>query len=194
MVHVAVIGCGYWGKNLVRNFSQLGALAMVCDTAPAGQAMAKELAPQATIATQFQEVLDSEIPAVVIATPAETHYPLAKQALALGKDVFVEKPLALTYEQGAELVQLAEERRSILMVGHVLEYHPAVVRLLELVRAGELGKVQYVYSNRLSLGKVRREENILWSFAPHDVAVILRLMNSLPFQVIACGGSYVQPN
>jgi predicted dehydrogenase len=102
--------------------------------------------------------------------------------------------LALTYEQGGELVQLAEKQKRILMVGHVLEYHPAIVRLSELVRDGELGKVRYIYSNRLSLGKIRREENILWSFAPHDVAVILRLMGSLPFQVVACGGSYVQPN
>jgi predicted dehydrogenase len=114
--------------------------------------------------------------------------------LEAGKDVLVEKPLALTYEQGAHLVRLAEDNARVLMVGHVLEYHPAIRRLLELVHAGELGKVQYIYSNRLSLGKIRREENILWSFAPHDVAVILRLMGSLPFQVIACGGSYLQPN
>jgi predicted dehydrogenase len=102
--------------------------------------------------------------------------------------------MALTYEQGKHLVRLAVERDRILMVGHVLEYHPAVVRLIELVRSGELGKVHYIYSNRLSLGKVRREENILWSFAPHDIAVILRLMGAMPFQIIACGGSYVQPN
>src|SRR4029079_741642 len=104
------------------------------------------------------------------------------------------KPLALLAEQGAELTRLAAAEGRILMVGHVLEYHPAIVRLLELVRAGVLGKVHYIYSNRLSLGKVRREENILWSFAPHDVAVILRLMGRLPFEVVACGGSYLQPN
>jgi len=139
--------------------------------------------------------------AVVIATPAESHYDLALRALGAGKDVFVEKPLALTYGQGQRLVQSAGERGRILMVGHVLEYHPAILRLRELVRSRELGKVHYIYSNRLSLGKVRREENILWSFAPHDIAVILRLIDettpagdSLPFQVVACGGSYVQPN
>jgi predicted dehydrogenase len=114
--------------------------------------------------------------------------------LLANKDVFVEKPLALTYEQGAYLVELAEQRQCILMVGHVLEYHPAVTRLQELVRSGILGKIRYIYSNRLSLGKIRREENILWSFAPHDIAVILRVMGSMPFQVVACGGSYVQPN
>ncbi|MBN1995619.1 MAG: Gfo/Idh/MocA family oxidoreductase [Anaerolineae bacterium] len=191
---VAVIGCGYWGKNLVRNFNQLGALDMVCDTTPAGRATATELAPQATIVAEVQEALATKTAGVVIATPAETHYHLVKQALMAGKDVFVEKPLALTYEHGIELVRLAEERRRILMVGHVLEYHPGVKKLMELVSQGALGKVRYIYSNRLSLGKIRREENILWSFAPHDVAVILRLMGSLPFQVIACGGSYVQPN
>jgi predicted dehydrogenase len=100
----------------------------------------------------------------------------------------------LTYEQGSDLVRLARQRQRILMVGHVLEYHPAIVQLRQMIEQGELGKVRYIYSNRLSLGKVRREENILWSFAPHDVAVILRLMGGLPFQVIACGGSYVQPN
>ena len=193
--NVAVIGCGYWGKNLIRNFDALEALAMVCDATVAGRGLAAEIAPQVEVVSSIDRVLAaSEVAGVVIATPAETHYELAGQALEAGKDVFVEKPLALTYEQGAHLVKLAEEKALLLMVGHVLEYHPAVQRLLELVEAGELGRVQYIYSNRLSLGKIRREENILWSFAPHDVAVILRLMRSLPFQVIACGGSYLQPN
>lgn len=193
-VSVAVVGCGHWGKNLVRNFNQLNALGMVCDTTPTGRATAAKLAPQTTIVADVQQVVEAEVGGVVIATPAETHYDLTRQALAAGKDVFVEKPLALTYEQGAHLVQLAEEYGRILMVGHVLEYHPAVKQLLALVQQDKLGKVRYIYSNRLSLGKIRREENILWSFAPHDVAVILRLMGNLPFQVIACGGSYVQPN
>ena len=191
---VAVIGCGYWGRNLVRNFQQLGALALVCDATTAGRATAAQLAPATPIVADVQEVWQADVPAVVIATPAETHFDLVRQALLAGKDVLVEKPLALTYRQGAELVQLAARQARILMVGHVLEYHPAIVRLQELVRSGALGKVRYVYSNRLSLGKVRREENILWSFAPHDVAVILRLLGELPFQVVACGGNYVQPN
>jgi predicted dehydrogenase len=191
---VAVIGCGYWGKNLVRNFNQLNALAMVCDATPTGRMTAESLAPEVPIVSEIDEALTSDVSGVVIATPAESHHLLVAQALAAGKDVFVEKPLALTYEQGAQLVQMAEASKRILMVGHVLEYHPAIVRLLELVRAGELGKVHYIYSNRLSLGKIRREENILWSFAPHDVAVILRLIGNLPFEVVACGGNYVQPN
>jgi predicted dehydrogenase len=191
---VAVIGCGYWGKNLVRNFAQLGSLALVCDATPEGRETARQIAPKVAVVACVQEVFETGVRGVVIATPAETHFDLSTQALEAGKDVMVEKPLALTYEQGARLVRLAEEGDRILMVGHVLEYHPAVVRLHELVQAGELGKVQYIYSNRLSLGKVRREENILWSFAPHDVAVILRLMGSIPLQVVACGGSYLQPN
>lgn len=192
---LAVIGCGYWGKNLIRNFDALGVLAVVCETTPAGRTLAAEIAPSVEVVDSVERVLATpQISGIVIATPAETHYELARQALDAGKDVLVEKPLALTYEQGAHLVQLADGAGRVLMVGHVLEYHPAVRRLLELMRADELGKVQYIYSNRLSLGKIRREENILWSFAPHDVAVILRLMGSLPFQVIACGGSYLQPN
>lgn len=191
---VGVIGCGYWGKNLVRNFQQLGSLGVVCDATDPGRQLARELAPNAEVVSEIGAVLDSDVSGIVVATPAETHYALVKRALEAGKDVFVEKPLALTYDQGAELVELASREGRILMVGHVLEYHPAIVKLLSLVRSGELGKIQYIYSHRLSLGKIRREENILWSFAPHDVAIILRLIDALPFQVVACGGAYVQPN
>ncbi len=191
---VAVVGCGYWGRNLVRNFNQLDALALICEPTPAGAETARSLAPEVPVVTRFEDVLDSEASAVVIATPAETHFDLAKQALEAGKDVFVEKPLALTAYHGSNLLRLADDSRRILMVGHVLEYHPGVLKLRELVAGGELGKVQYIYSNRLSFGKIRREENILWSFAPHDVAVILRLMGSMPFQVNACGGSYLHAN
>jgi predicted dehydrogenase len=193
-MRVAVVGCGYWGKNLVRNFAALGALGVVCDATEAGRARARELAPEAEIVDAFDAALASDVDGVVLATPAGTHAELARRALEAGKDVFAEKPLALRYAEGSELVRLAERNGRILMVGHVLEYHPAVVELTRLVRAGELGRVHYIYSNRLSLGKVRREENILWSFAPHDVAVILRLMGELPFQVSATGGSYLQPN
>ncbi len=191
---VAVIGCGYWGKNLVRNFNQLGALAMVVDATEAGRAKARELAPDVPIAEDIEAALTSDVQGVVVATPAETHYALVKRALQANKDVFVEKPMALTYEQGRELVLLARARERILLVGHVLEYHPAIIKLLDMIASGDLGKVRYIYSNRLSLGKIRREENILWSFAPHDIAVILRLTGGMPFQVSATGGAYVQPN
>ena len=191
---VAVVGCGYWGKNLVRNFYQLGALSLVVDETEEGRRRSQSIAPDIRVIDSFEDALQSDAPGMVIATPAVTHYDLARKALLADKDVFVEKPMALTYEQGRELVLLARTRNRILMVGHVLEYHPAIIKLIELVRKGELGQVRYIYSNRLSLGKIRREENILWSFAPHDIAIILRLTEGMPFQVTAVGGTYVQPN
>ena len=189
---IAVIGCGYWGKNLVRNFRQLGVLASVCDVTEGGRSLATQLAPEVKVSASIESVLVSDVQGVVIATPATTHYDIAKQALSAGKDVFVEKPLALTLEQASELVELASVQKKILMVGHVLEYHPAIHRLRSLVRSGELGQLRYVYTNRLSLGKIRHEENVLWSFAPHDIAVLLSLFGALPVQVSAQGGCYVQ--
>lgn len=191
---VAVIGCGYWGKNLVRNFREIGSLVQVCDLSEEGRSRARRIAPEVDVTGELDDVLDGPAAAVVIATPAPTHHAIAMRALEAGKDVLVEKPLALRYEEGVELLERASERERILMVGHVLEYHPAVVRLKKLIDDGELGDVHYVYSNRLNLGKIRREENILWSFAPHDIAVMLSLVGEIPFQVSATGGSYVQPN
>ena len=191
---VAVIGCGYWGQNLVRNFRELEKLAAVCDAGEEGRRRARQLAPSVEVIADVEEVLASDVQGIVVATPAETHYALARRALMANKDVFVEKPLALDYREAEALVRIAREKQRILMVGHVLEYHPGIRMLLQLVESGELGEIRYIYSNRLSLGKIRREENILWSFAPHDIAVILRLAGNLPFQVTASGGSYVQPN
>ena len=191
---IAVVGCGYWGKNLVRNFAELGVLTTVCDVTESGRNVAHGIGSGYAVTSDYSSVLSSDVKGVVIATPAETHYRLAMSALAAGKDVFVEKPLALTYAEGLDLMRAANRLNRILMVGHVLEYHPAVQLLVRLVRDGTLGKVNYVYSNRLSLGKIRREENALWSFAPHDVAVILRIFGSLPLQVTATGGAYLQPN
>lgn len=188
---VGVIGCGYWGKNLVRNFYELGALGLVCESLPSNQEVTRRVAPGVPITESLHELLSSDVDGVVIATPAATHYELGSKALAAGKDVFVEKPLALTLAEGRDLAEQAQDGQ-ILMVGHILEYHPACVGLVELVRAGELGDVCYIYSNRLSLGKVRREENILWSFAPHDVAMMNRIVGSLPDSVSAFGGAYVQ--
>ncbi len=196
-VNVALVGLGYWGPKLARNLRGLTGcqLRAICDVRPELLQSFRENDPDVSLVTDYASVLaDRNVHAVVIATPAETHFALAQRALLAGKDVFVEKPLSLTYPDGLRLVRMAEEHGRILMVGHVLEYHPAIVQLVQMVRRNELGKVRYIYSNRVSLGRVRREENILWSFAPHDVAVILRLMNGAPFQVSACGGSYLQPN
>jgi predicted dehydrogenase/acetyltransferase-like isoleucine patch superfamily enzyme len=187
---VAVIGCGYWGQNLVRNFAELGALVAVCDLDPtrADEFAARHRVP----ARSLTEILtDPAIANVVVATPAETHAAVAREALQAGKNVFVEKPLALAVADAEGLVSLAAERGRVLMVGHVLQYHPAFLKLQALVGEGGLGRLQYIYSNRLSLGRFRREENILWSFAPHDISMILALVGGMPESVEATGSSYL---
>ncbi len=194
--NIAVIGCGHWGKNLVRNFAEIGTLHTICD---ADSKVLKQFAsryPQANTESEYHQVLrNEEIKGAVISTPVRLHYSMAKEALLAGKDTFVEKPLALRVEEGRELVELAEEKGRILMVGHLLEYHPAVQKLKELVDKGELGKIQYIYSNRLNLGKFRTEENILWSFAPHDISVILLLLGEeMPYEISANGGYYLHQN
>ncbi len=189
---VAVIGSGYWGKNLVRNFHDLRALAAICDSNDETLQQFAQQYPGCRTFRSFGEVLrDESIQAVAIATPAETHANLVREALLAGKDVCVEKPLCLSVETGESLVKLAEERGRILMVGHLLWYHPAVLKLKALLDNGELGRIQYIYSNRLNLGKIRREENILWSFAPHDISVILGLLEEMPDAVHAQGGNYL---
>ncbi|PYP89626.1 MAG: oxidoreductase [Blastocatellia bacterium AA13] len=195
MPRIAVVGAGYWGINHVRNFSELGALEVVCDPREASQAQISQRFPSTRIEADFDKLLtDQAVHGVVIATPAETHYRMARAALEAGKDVLVEKPLTLDISDGEALVNLAEKRKAILMVGHLLEYHPGVIRLRELIASGELGELRYIYSTRLNLGKVRREENILWSFAPHDIAIILRLVGAWPSSVSASGGTYLQAN
>ena len=192
---IAVVGAGYWGENLIRVFHQLGVLYRICDSQP--ERLEKLGAKYLDVKTEGSLdaiANDSEIDGVVIATPAETHFGLAKRLLEAGKDVFVEKPMVLHCEEAEQLMDTAERHKRILMGGHLLEYHPAVTRLQELIEAGELGRLEYIYSNRLNLGKVRREENALWSFAPHDISVILLLTKQLPIQVTATGGAYLQPN
>lgn len=192
---VAVIGAGYWGKNLVRNFHDLHALSALCENDGARRQELSEQYPSVRMLADYRDAFrDSQIQAVAISTPAETHGDLVREALLAGKDVFVEKPLCLSVRTGDELVKLAREKGRILMVGHLLWYHPAVLKLKELIDKGELGRIQYVYSNRLNLGKIRREENILWSFAPHDISVILGLLNETPDSVRAQGGNYLHQN
>jgi UDP-2-acetamido-3-amino-2,3-dideoxy-glucuronate N-acetyltransferase len=189
---VAVIGSGYWGKNLVRNFYDLGALGAVCDGDPLVEANLRARYPEVRFVREYARVLqDEEIEAVVLATPASMHAAMARQALEAGKDVFVEKPLALDAGAGGTLVELARRLGRVLMVGHILQYHPAVRKLKALVAAGELGRIEYIYSNRLNMGKIRAEENILWSFAPHDISVLLSLLGEEPLSVICEGGSYL---
>lgn len=190
--NVAVVGTGYWGKNLVRNYAAMGCLRLVCDSNPQILQNFLQEYPGIEVTSAFIEVLHcSDVEAVVIASPSETHFTLAKEALTAGKHVYVEKPLALDPIQAQELVDLAESCNRILMVGHLLQYHPAFVCLKELVKGGELGRINYIYSHRLNLGKIRREENSLWSFAPHDISMILALANEMPDAVFATGGSYL---
>jgi predicted dehydrogenase/acetyltransferase-like isoleucine patch superfamily enzyme len=187
---VAVVGCGYWGKNIVRNFAELGALVAVSDTdEKLGQRLAAE--HRAAFSKWHAILKDPAIRGVAIAAPAVAHYALAREALAAGKDVFIEKPLALELSQAEELCHMAESAGRVMMVGHLLQYHPVFLKLLELVRGGGLGRLQYIYSNRLNLGKIRREENILWSFAPHDISMILALVGQEPTEIRAIGASYL---
>lgn len=190
---LGVIGCGYWGQNLVRNFNALGVLRSVAEADDARRADFSKRYPRVSFVDDESAVIaDPAVAAVAVATPAETHARVVRQALEAGKDVFVEKPLALTEKEGQDLVILAREKGRLLMVGHLLWYHPAVLRLKELVKSGDLGKIQYIYSHRLNLGKIRREENILWSFAPHDISVILGLLGEMPNRVQSQGGNYLQ--
>ena len=188
---VAVIGSGYWGKNLVRVFHELGCLQLVCETRDSSRQEVEARYRVQTTDDFCSVVHDSGIDAVVIAVPAAQHYALAKQALEAGKDVYVEKPLALRSSEGVELTELARRTGRVLMVGHILEYHPAILELKRLIREGDLGRIQYIYSSRLNLGKLRTEENILWSFAPHDISVICSLLGERPEYVASHGGSYV---
>jgi UDP-2-acetamido-3-amino-2,3-dideoxy-glucuronate N-acetyltransferase len=189
---VAVIGCGYWGKNLIRNYHLLGALTLICDKNE--KALADFKAQYADVETciALADVLTrTDIAGVVISSPAETHFSIAREALLAGKHVFVEKPLTLRGVEGEELIALAAEKHKILMVGHLLQYHPVFMRLKEMASSGELGRINYIYSHRLNLGKIRREENILWSFAPHDISMILSLAEEEPENVMTTGGNYL---
>jgi UDP-2-acetamido-3-amino-2,3-dideoxy-glucuronate N-acetyltransferase len=187
---VIVVGAGYWGKNLVRNFQRLGVLYGICDNDPENRIF--EQYRDTRKFTSFASVLDDDrVGAVAIATPAETHYVMAREAMESGKHVFVEKPLCLSNEEGLDLGRLAEEKKLTLMVGHLLQYHPAFLRLKGLVSEGKLGRVQYMCSNRLNIGKIRQEENILWSFAPHDISMLMSLVGEMPKRVRATGGNYL---
>ena len=225
---IAVIGAGYWGKNLVRNFHQLGVLKTICDGAqpireemaktyptysltldgrgkkpdmPASQRESASSLPldgggqgggEGMITPNLSDVLeDPAITGVVIAAPAALHYEIAEKALNAGKHVFVEKPLSLNQTDGEKLVRLAAQKQKTLFVGHILHYHAAVIRLKEMIKTGKIGRLQYIYSRRLSFGKIRREENILWSFAPHDISIILSLTGEEPSYVDSVGSNFL---
>lgn len=192
MAGLALFGCGYWGKNLARNFLRLGVLHTLCDS---NQSLLDTYGQEYRIIRKSQsieEVLnDPSITEVAIATPASTHFSIAQRALLAGKHVYVEKPLCLSISEAKELIALAESKVRVLMVGHLLQYHPCVVKLRQMIANGDLGKLYCIASNRLNLGKIRSEENSLWSFAPHDISVILSLAGQLPISVQCNGEHYL---
>jgi UDP-2-acetamido-3-amino-2,3-dideoxy-glucuronate N-acetyltransferase len=192
---ISLIGVGQWGKNHLKNLVKLGVLHSVFDPNTENIRNIKKDFPGVKEVESENEILENpEVKAVVIAAPAALHFYLTRQYLTAGKDVLVEKPLALFAGEGAQLVDIARREKRILMVGHILQYHPAMIKLKELIDAGDLGDIRYIYSNRLNIGKLRTEENVLWSFAPHDISSILMLLNGQePAHVDAFGGAYVKP-
>jgi predicted dehydrogenase len=192
---VIVVGAGNWGQNLVDNFYKLNALAGVVEVEPDKQAQLKNNYPDLQVYSDYQQALATNTQAIVIATPAPSHYQLAIAALKAGKDVFVEKPMTLTTKEAKSLAEYADRCDRILMVGHLLLYQPAITWMREHLATGKAGKVLHVATTRTKLGRVRREENVWWSFAPHDISVVLHLLgNPKVKQVAAQGQTILQPN
>jgi predicted dehydrogenase len=196
MKNLAIAGIGDWGKNLLRNFYNLSAghLVLACDGDEKRINAARKSYPDLETTTKYQDIIDrKDIEAVILATPPAQHFEMAISAIRSGKDVFVEKPLVLSVEDGEKLVNEAEKAKRILMVGHIMVYHPATDFLKKLIMDKELGRVYYLYASRVNLGKVREIESALWSFAPHDVSIILFLLEKDPVRVTATGSAYLQP-
>jgi predicted dehydrogenase len=195
-VQVGVVGLGYWGPNLARNFDRLpgSELRYVCDRSEEARARWAPQFPASRVTADVDELLaDPELDAVVVATHVPSHAELAELVLRAGKHCFVEKPLAQSVAEAERVAAAAAEADRVLMVGHLLEYHPGVEKLKEIADSGELGDIHYVYGNRLNLGKLRSDENALWSLGAHDVSVVLRLAGDEPVHVQAFGESFMRP-
>jgi predicted dehydrogenase len=195
-IQIGVVGLGYWGPNLARNFAGLPGsnLRWVCDGSEAARQKAALQFPEARVSAELDDLLsDPELDAIVLATPVPSHAELAVRVLEAGKHCFVEKPLAQSVADAERAVAAAEKAGKLLMVGHLLEYHPGVLKLKELADSGELGDIYYIYGNRLNLGKLRADENALWSLGAHDVSVLLSLAGEAPIEAVAHGESYVRP-
>ncbi len=194
-VRLGAIGTGDWGRNLIRNLARAGDLRGLADVRPEALAPLKSLYPRSSFTTDPEDLLrDPEIEAVAVATTSSQHYAVARAALEAGKHVLVEKPLAQSSRDAQHLVELASERGLVLMVGHLLIYHPAVEKLRQLIASRDLGEIRYLYAQRVNLGKIRQDENALWSFGPHDVSVVLDLLGAMPTTVSAMGHAYLQPD
>jgi predicted dehydrogenase len=195
MVKVAVVGVGYWGPNFVRIMDELpdSRLVAICDTASDKTDKLTRLYPHLDFTGSLDPLLDGDkIDAVVIATGSDSHYELTRKSLLKGKHVLVEKPIALDSREAIELVRLAEEKKRVLLVGHLLRYHNGVIKLREYIEEGFLGKILYIYTTRVNLGRIRKEESALWSFATHDISVVNYLLDSQPEYVTASGQAYVR--
>lgn len=192
-IKLALIGGGYWGKNLIRDFNTCGVLDTICDINQVALEKYKNQYPDVNMTTDWHNdvLINKNINAVCIALPAELHYKFAKQALLENKDVYVEKPITLDIKEAEELVELAREKNKILMVGHLLHYHPAIAKIKNMIQEGKIGKVKNIVANRLSLGIFRKHENVLWSFAPHDISVVLSLVGEIPKSVVCHGKDHI---
>jgi len=191
--NVCVVGAGYWGKNHIRILHELGFLGGIVESNKETLNRFAEQYPDVKGFLSLNEALqDKSFLGFTVATPAKTHYPVAKQAMEAGKHVLVEKPLALEKKHAEELIHLSEKNNVNLMVGHVLLFHPAIKKIKELINKGKIGKLQYIYSNRLNLGQVRTEENVFWSLAPHDISVFQYFTNSFPTSIHASGSAFLQ--
>lgn len=194
-IRVGLIGAGQWGKNHLRVLHELGLLAAVADTNEERLSDIKMKMPGVKVFVDYRELLTlEEIDAVCVATPAATHLHIGMDALLAGKHALIEKPLALQKADGETLVRIAADKGKILMVGHLLHYHPAVVELKKMIGQGLLGELRYITSSRLNLGRIRTEENVLWSIAPHDISLMLNFFNAEPSKISVFGGAFVQPN
>jgi predicted dehydrogenase len=195
MVKVGVVGLGAWGWNVARSFAELRDCQLVscCDTDAKRMANAQKTWPTVNPKTDIDEMLrDDSIEAVVISAPAVTHYELAYKVLSADRDVFIEKPFTLNVRDAEALAEMADRKNRVLMVGHLLEYHPVVRRLKKMIHDGELGEVYYIYTQRVNLGRIRGDENALWSFAPHDISQILYMLDMQPIDVSVRGQSFIQ--
>ncbi len=197
MPNVAVIGCGYWGPNLVRNFHSLGNCTMsaVCDRDADRLAYLQSLYPDIRVTQDFDEILnDKAIDAVAIATPVHTHHGLATQSLRAGKHTLIEKPMARSTAECRDLIDLAETGNLVLMVGHTFAYTAAVRRIKAIYESGELGEIQYISSRRLNLGLFQNDINVAWDLAPHDISIILNVLGKKPISVNCQGKAHLNPN
>lgn len=196
MLNIAVVGCGYWGPNLIRNFNSLSdcKVKMVCDFEANRLLYVKNLYPEVETTNKFDEVVNNvEIDAIAIVTPVRSHYPIARKSLQAGKHTFIEKPMASSLEECEELIELAKKQKLTLMVGHVFIYCTPVKKIKEIVDSGELGEVLYISSRRLNLGLFQNDINVAWDLAPHDISIILYVLNEVPLSVNCQGKAHVTP-